>query len=356
MNNYLSEKLKIISFISMIMVVFLHSYTLVVKSLTGNVVLTNGYNLFIQDFFSQGITRVAVPLFFMISGYLFYLKMEGTFSEFVIKFKKRIKTLALPYIFWSIWGLLFYFVLQLLPQSKPFFTKELIRDYSLNTLLNTIFLNPISFQLWFLRDLIVIVFLSPIIYWTIRYIKFVSVIIFLIAWFNNFDFIIFSNEALLFFVFGAFLSLEKKKLPIQDLSMQYYWIYTYIWLAIVSCKTILVYIEFNNSIILDILLKTGILFGIIAIWSMYDILIKNKTLIGQKFYAVTSYSFFLFAFHEPVLTVLKKGLFYMIGHEEFSSLCIYIAAPILTISFSIFIGYYFKRYIPKFYELITGGR
>ena len=142
----------------------------------------------------------------------------------------------------------------------------------------------------------------------------------------------------------------------MDLSIKYYWIFTFVWFTIVLCKTVLVYIEFENIIVLDILLKSSILIGIIAIWSMYDIQMKNKTLSRQRFYTVTSFSFFLFAFHEPVLTVLKKGFFYMIGHNEFSSLCVYIAAPILTIFISIFIGYYFKRYIPKFYELLTGGR
>lgn len=106
MNTYLSEKLKVISFIAMILVVLLHSYNLIVRLKTGTVVLDRGYNFFIQEFISQGITRIAVPLFFAISGYLFFLNLSGTWSEFKEKYRKRIKTLLLPYLFWSLWSLL----------------------------------------------------------------------------------------------------------------------------------------------------------------------------------------------------------------------------------------------------------
>ena len=70
MNKYLSDKLRIISLISMIMVVFLHSYNVTVKFSSGNMSFNDGYNVFIQNFFSQGITRIAVPIFFCISGCL----------------------------------------------------------------------------------------------------------------------------------------------------------------------------------------------------------------------------------------------------------------------------------------------
>jgi len=153
------------------MVVFIHSYNVTVKFSSGNMSFNDGYNVFIQNFFSQGITRIAVPIFFCISGYLFFLKFRGTINEFVLKYKKRAKSLLLPYLIWSIWGLVFYFGLQLFPQSKNFFTNDLIVNYSLKKILNTIFLNPIPYQLWFVRDLIVLVILTPIIYWLTKYFR-----------------------------------------------------------------------------------------------------------------------------------------------------------------------------------------
>lgn len=355
MNKYLSLKLKVIQFFLMIMVVFLHSYNLVVKTNAGNIVLNKGYSSFIQDFFSQGITRIAVPLFFSISGYLFFLKMKGTLIEFISKFSKRLKTLFLPYLIWSIWGLLLYYILQILPHSNTFFTNKLIRDYSIIELLSTLFINPIPYQLWFVRDLLMIIILSPVIYWLIKYFKFFTVLFFLFTWFYGFNFILFSNEALFFFVCGAFLCIDNNKLTQIEISEKS-WIYICLWIVIVFFKTILVYKGFQNEIVLNTLHKTSILIGILAIWRLYDFLFKNKDLNNYKFYSIFSFSFFLYAFHEPILTIFTKGLFYILGKSELVSLIIYIVAPLLTITVAIFIGNYLKRTMPKFYGIVTGGR
>ena len=106
MNTYLSDKLKVVSFISMMLVIFLHAYNLIVRLKTGPVVIDRGYNFFIQEFISQGLARIAVPLFFTISGYLFFLNLNGTLNEFKEKYRTRTKTLLIPYLFWSASALL----------------------------------------------------------------------------------------------------------------------------------------------------------------------------------------------------------------------------------------------------------
>lgn len=355
MNKYLSEKLKVISFFSMIMVVFLHSYNPVIKSQSETIILKKGYSVFIQDFFSQGITRIAVPLFFAISGYLFFLKMEGTFNEYILKFKKRLQTLALPYFFWSLWGLLFYFVLQSLPQSRPFFTNDLIKGYSFGKLMSTFILNPIPYQLWFVRNLIIIICITPILYWLLRNLKTITLIFFLTLWVFNANLIFVSSEALLFFVIGAFMGIYSSKLLLLNIAKGYR-IFTFLWVTLVLFKTILGYVNLENTGLLIFLDKTSIVIGILAVWSLYDMVFQNKTISSYSFYSFTSLSFFLYAFHEPILTICKKGLFYFMGKEELASLLIYIIAPLITIFISILTGYYLKKNIPKFYGVITGGR
>lgn len=68
-----------------------------------------------------------------------------------------IGTLFIPYLFWSLFGVLFYFTLQSLPPLQVFFTKKLIIDYSFQELINVIFNQPIPYQLWFLKDLMILV-------------------------------------------------------------------------------------------------------------------------------------------------------------------------------------------------------
>ena len=355
MTNYLSVKLRVISFFSLIMVVYLHSYNLVKNTNTGNTEIYKSFNSFFQDFFSQGITGIAVPLYFSISGYLFFKNINGPLNEFITKFKKRLKTLVLPYLFWSVLGLLFFFILQNIPQLKTYCTTVLIRDYTFRHLLFIILINPIPYQLWFIRDLIVLISLTPIVYLLIKYFNYFTLLFFLFTWFYEFNFILFSNEAIFFFVFGAFLCLKKDNLIQIKFSIKSC-IYTYIWIAIVFCKTSLVYMKFHNLLVLNILNKTSILIGVLALWSLYDILLKNKNLSNHKFYSLISFSFFIYAFHEPILNILKTVLFLILGKDEFVSFLVYIIAPLIVISIGVFLGFYLKRITPKFYGIITGGR
>lgn len=339
------------------MVVLLHSENLTMKFNSGNISFNSQYNTFIQNFFSEGITRIAVPIFFCISGYLFYLNCRGTFGEFILKYKKRAKSLALPYLLWSLWGLVFYFALQNFPQSKNFFTKELIINYSFLKFLDTLFINPIPYQLWFIRDLIVIVLLSPLIYWIIKYLRIIPLVILSILWLDLFDFtfIIFSNEAILFFCLGAYFSIHQTEYMLQKLNQKSYLVFLFVWILIVFYKTILISQNSDQQILITLLHKISIWIGMVAIWSLYDIkMLKEKP--NKPILYLSQFSFFIYVFHEPILSVVKKGLFYIIGSSEMASLAIYITGPIITITLSIITAALLKKYLLKFYEFITGAR
>ena len=55
----------------------------------------------IADLFSQVLARTAVPLFFLISGYLFFYKSSFSWPMYGSKLRKRAQTLLLPYLFWN---------------------------------------------------------------------------------------------------------------------------------------------------------------------------------------------------------------------------------------------------------------
>jgi len=355
-NNYLSNKLKAISFLLIVMVVFLHSYNLKIKFTTGTGLIEKGYNSFIQDIISNGITKIAVPLFFIISGYLSFISFKnGSLPEFFSKYRKRSKTLVLPYLLWSIYGILFYFVLQLIPFSKPFFTNELILDYSVHQLLNRIFINPIPYQLWFVKDLIVLIIFSPILYWSIKHFKSYVIFILITTWFFKLNYLIFSNEALLFFALGAFFGIQKINIQ-KTIEKKQTILFSIIWISLILIKSSLVHINFQNEWLIRILHKSSILVGIISIWFMYDLIFKKVDIGKTKYYQLFQYTFFLYAFHEPVLTIFKKAFYYILGQSELSSFLIYIIAPIITILVSILVGSIARKIMPKFYYLMTGGR
>lgn len=116
-------------------------------------------------FYNTGITRVAVPLFFAISGFLLAGKMveKGWWGDAL---RKRFRTVVLPYVIWNFayWLLLFTlpFVANLFGQSFGGETldgmgfSKAVRMFGLHGLDG-----PIHPHLWFLRDLYMFVLLSP---------------------------------------------------------------------------------------------------------------------------------------------------------------------------------------------------
>ncbi|KQS52733.1 MAG: hypothetical protein DCE86_04675 [Flavobacteriaceae bacterium] len=353
MNKYLSLKIKIISFLSIVMVVLLHCYNLDIKHSDISLVLEKDYNWFIQNFISYGITRVAVPIFFIISGYLFFYTFKGN-NDFLSKIKKRFFTLVIPFLFWSGFGILFYFILQSIPQGRVFFSKKLIVDFNFLDWWRALITQPISYQLWFLRDLIVLTILSPIIFIIIR--RFGIFFLFAIFpfWFLTIDNIMFTSEALLFFSLGLFLCLKHRDILNKQVSRKTALTFLCIWLTLLIIKTTL-QMYYENHFIIFALQKLSICIGIVAIWLIYDAvfpLFKNKL---QKT-DVYGLSFFIYVFHEPFLTLVKKGLFFILGKSVVDHFLIFLISGPIVITICLILGYFFKTKLPDLYNFTTGNR
>lgn len=351
MNNYLKNKITTISFLLMIMVVNIHSYNLLP-------IIPKGYNTFIQDLFSQGFSRIAVPLFFIISGYLFFLNIkEGLLIEFLLKYKSRFKSLVIPYLFWTVFSCLLYLFLQSIPFVSVFFKKDLVINYSLSEWFRAIFITPsIAFQFWFIQDLIVLVLITPLLYRLIKYFNYSILLLFIIAWFSEFSFYFFASQSILFFTIGALLSIKKVEL-INLKYKKYDFLFFFIWIFCVFLTKTIIYYQIEICIsIINYIHKIGILFGIISIWMLYDRILKNRDISKYNFFNFFSYSFFLFAFHEPLGTLLEYGLYYIFGKTQLTSLLIYLITPVLIVVISVVIAQFIKKKASKFYYIITGGR
>lgn len=354
MEKSLSDKIKIISFLLIILVVFLHSYNLVDPFDTSKTVYNKSKLWFLQNFISYGITRIAVPLFFILSGFLFFLNFKEGKGVFFIKIKKRVKTLFIPFLFWSFFGLAFYFILQNIPFTARFFTKELIVNFSTQKLLMTIFITTIPYQLWFIRDLMVLVLISPLIYYCLKHFWKLMLLLFFVLWLfvtNDFQN---SIEAALFFFTGSLISLYKQHLLEINYEKQTKYFFC-LWFVLMLLKITLQYFD-KDQMICTLIFKLSILIGIICLWGIYDTFLKNHQQFKNNILKVSSYTFFIFAAHEPILTVLKKVLFIILGKGYFNHLEVYFLAPFSTIFICLLLGVFFKTKLKIIYEIITGGR
>lgn len=174
MNKYLSDKIRVLSFVAIILVLYIHSgfheYPHEIEGMT--------FNILLQEFISGKIGRCAVPLFFAISGYLFFLHTEAGIEAIWQKMRKRVKTLLVPYLIACLFLPLFYVIMEMVSGTGRFINSENFSDnlqLPLGKLLYYLYFDsgtgsPCAFHLWFLRDLIIIVAISPLLY-KVRYSK-----------------------------------------------------------------------------------------------------------------------------------------------------------------------------------------
>ena len=295
---------------------------------------------FYQQMMTAEVTRIAVPLFFMISGFLFFINYRGSVSDYKRKLLSRTRSLLIPYFSFLLLGSIIVF----LKEGSHSFGKllEIIKGGIIGS-------PPIFYPLWFLRDLYVMALLSPLVYWIVKKIP-VSLVVLIVIWaLGKNPFIFPMTEAMLFFSLGCFLTTQTKIL--EPVNHKYTWWYFFLWLLLCFLNT-----YGKNVLPLPYVTHCVVLlFGIYSVWILYDRLYPhfNEKIKNADIY---KYSFFIYLIHEPILTILKKIGLYLLGQSSWSIGVIYILAPILTIFIAYAIGRGMNKYIPKIFSLITGGR
>lgn len=217
--NVLSKTITFLRFPLIVAVVIIH--TNLADVMIGGSLLVNGsdfpvYNV-LRHVLTNELARIAVPLSYFISGFLFFYRTEFTKTTYLKKIGKRLRTLMLPYIIWNLMVILLNLIAQTFMPSMISGRNELVVDYSLMDWLN-IFWNhkgtgcPICFQFWFIRDLMVVMLLSPVVYILIRYMKLWGIAILGVLWCFDiwFDIISFSSSSFFFFSWGAWFSINKR--------------------------------------------------------------------------------------------------------------------------------------------------
>ncbi|MDO4276037.1 MAG: acyltransferase family protein [Eubacteriales bacterium] len=163
-----SNRITCLRALCVVLVIFLHQYAGALGDTafvaTGTVVSNQTLEA-IQYIISRIVTFAAVPLFFLISSVLLYAK-EFTWKS---NMKKKLKSLIFPYVLWITIYILIYCIGQTIPATALYFAnaKRQVREMAICDFIgaytgvggNGIFVNA----LWFLRDLIILNFIAPMI-------------------------------------------------------------------------------------------------------------------------------------------------------------------------------------------------
>ena len=369
-DKLLSQTISYLRFPLVVLVVFLH-HNVGQGLIVGGAKMVDGAND-ILDFFitlvSDVLSNVGVPLFFMFSGFLFFY--GGVFGHDIYfnKIKKRIKSLFFPYFTWNTLTLTFTLCLFL-----PFFSQlmpsidELNINWSLKGFLNTYWnmdngivghihlpderIYPIDQPLWYVRDLMIIILCSPIIYYMVKRLRYYWAVLLFILWQTieplKLGHINQLMTALLFFSWGATYSIQGLNFVTR---FRKYNIIPFLYIVVAVVDAITKGFRFHIYVH-----DLGILLGIVSFVYVASLLIEREIIKPNAFLAGAS--FFVYAGHDIILNNVSK-LLTRLWHvnSQWYLLANYIVVPIMVII--VFLGIYalIRKYTPKILVPLTGGR
>jgi Acyltransferase family len=346
-----SDRITVLRFPLIVLVVFIHAYGV---GHYRSEALQSVNDLSISDltqyFISRGLAAVAVPLFYLTSGYLFFLGAEFGVEFFRTKFLSRVRTLLIPFLFWNMATLLAIMGFQDLPQTSRIFSGGPysigafdLQHYSMAVL--GIGRMPISYQTWFIRDLMVMVLLSPVVAVLLVHVpRIVLGVLFLAWWIGSWPMTVPSAAAALFFYAGAYLAMQQKSIFCLD---------GYGKPAAVGFGMVLL---INMVLRNYYLTQLAILFGITAILYGTNLLVRDRRVVDLLFRAAPI-SFFVFAAHEPLVSLCKRLVAaYALQRGDAVSVAIYFAIPVCVIGVCVALYLALQSVIPKCMAVVSGGR
>lgn len=340
MNKNVSRKITHINFILVLLIVTLHSNCLRFVS---------GDNLVIETIYKiiSVVCDASVPSFFILSAYLFYRNFD--LSKTKQKYKSRLISLVVPYFFWSIFFLIYYEVICLIPKIDILFnnTFELDKKY----ILHNILMANCAEGMWFVRNLIIYTIFAPVIYISMKKSKKINYFIILIFLVVNLLFNIEYSSPMFWlpiYLFGASLGIHNHEYNLKENILKpskgklFTLLFVYILFAIIVSS----FNETSKVYYIYRMTSPIILLSVLDLMDLYN----------YKIYNIEKMSFLIYCIHLPIIKVVRKLLFIILGYNSYVSTIIYVLTILVTLWIIQLISKNINRIAPKFYSIITGSR
>lgn len=335
-------------------------------------VLESIYN-FLRIALSNVCTRIAVPVFFMFSGFLFFYKIKDfNISVYWQKLRKRFSSLLIPYICWIVLYIIYLEFFDIIKgksivdifydrgELHLFWNSFVWAKNSQNWLgWNTPMSAPILTPLWFVRDLMIVMLFTPIIYYCIKKLKFIPIILLAIfyvtgVWVELFPG--FSIISFFWFSLGAYFSISRIDMVVSIYKLRYFF-------YLVSFCLIFPLLWFNGNVgdrfVPNMFAQKLYPFFIIS--ASFSLLCIAAKIIKQgklKVYPrLAQASFFVFVCHMFVLRYADKVINKCLPFDNYFILIIkYLTIPILAVILCLAIYWILDKTFPKFLSVLTGNR
>ncbi len=372
-NNLRSQALDLLRFPLAVIIVFIHvsSY---LENIANQPDQSHPLLVAVCHIIKGFMTDQSVPIYYFISGFVFFLGIELTKEKYIQKLKNRVKSLLIPYIVWNTIAVLILVVRFLPFINTRFFVMQKLNitltgllscyweyDHSLvqdimpsNEIINNSYFFPINEPLWFVRDLMIVVLFTPLIWWILRRTKNYVICLLGIFWLVSPYFLNVDHynliTAFFFFSFGAYMSINRKDMLVEfgkyfKSSMVVYPLLgiLYIVSSYYSPEWCWIIKQFN--------IMAGLLFGYnIAVW-----LLKNGICKASPF--LSSASFFVYVSHDLLVVYFTAFLNILIQPTlDITYMCVFFLSSLLIVGLLLAVFWLLRTYCPAFLKIIAGRK
>jgi fucose 4-O-acetylase-like acetyltransferase len=365
-----SKKFRFWSFVSMVLLVFVHGYNLDIRYLQPWTVPGEPmtFTAFTEYLLANGLFRFRIPMLFIISGFLFAMH-DGT--PHPQRIKKRVRTLLVPYLLWSGAGFLLVLLMEMTVLGRDLIAttrmlqidehRIFLRDYTWYEVAGRWIFGPIPYQLWFLRSLFIYNLAYPVLRWCVTH-PVAQKILFSFAvllWFSSVNILFVEGEGLLFFSLGIWI--QKSGFDIDHAKPA---LRPAVWgsIFIVSAVSKTVTAFFGQPLlgeavfpVLLVLHKLTVISGLIAVWYSSTGLVQ-WCMAKRWFVQLSAFSFIIYAVHAPLVAFAIEGVFRYVSGIPYYRMLTFIVLPVLLIGVSVLFGALLRKVSPRIYGVLTGGR
>ena len=344
--NNLSKTITWLRFPLILLIIMLHCYS--VQRLEGK------HELYFKVIypFALWLGETGVPGFFFISGYLFFFSKKN----YTDKLRSRFHTLFIPYILWNLLLLLLYVLSYTLGYPQDINGKNIV-DYSFIDYLRLFWdrgsydngnFVPLLCPLWYIRNLIIMSIISPLLYYIIRYVREVFLLI-VASWWMITPHNAFISQTMLFFSLGAYFAILEIN-PLETIYKKKRLVLT--MFVLFSIGDILTHMYIGTPVNLQIH-RLSLIFNIPALLLFGDSCVR----LGYSSKWLPNAAFIVFCVHYPIVVVLRKLCVTQYSDaSDIIQILLYIACVVMSTIFSLSIYQVLNRYFPRVKNILSGNR
>lgn len=338
-----SLHLRLIGLISAIFVVYIHATTL---KYGADISWLSPIGR-IQGLLSHNMLHVAIPIFFLNASFFLFAGLQGV-SPLYERMRRRIYSLLVPYLAWSAFWLILVLGLNHLAGFQ-------LVEFD-GPVLRHLFVDPLPGQLWFLRDLLMLVVFSPLVL-VMPFRLLVVLTISVLCWWlfeqtpsvlsmRQEWYEVISNEAIAWFFIGA----AAARKPVLTSSLLERGAPITILILLAAIWLVGPYLTLPSQLAHGISIVAGTLFLLFAINPLAPV--ARHPIVNF----LSGYGFLFYLGHHPALGMLESVIIALAPGSVVLHALVYVFMPLFVIAMIVLVFGSLYRLANPIVFILNGGR